>query len=75
MPLQCPKCSGEMKIIAFVNAQAGINQILNHLELPTEALPLTPARGPPLEYGQVDLELEETFDDVPDDDIDQNVSW
>jgi len=33
MPLICPKCGGEMKIIAFVNDHSSLHQILNHLEL------------------------------------------
>ncbi len=64
-----------MKIIAFVTECSSINKILSHLELPVEVPLLAPAHGPPLEYDQVDMELEETFDAQSDYEIDQRVSW
>jgi len=75
MPLLCSKCGGEMKIIAFVKDQSSIYQILDYLELPLVAPPLAPARGPPQEYDQVGFEFEESFDELPDDDIDQSTTW
>lgn len=75
MPLKCPQCGGEMKIIAFIKDQGSINEILSHMTLPIDALVLSSARGPPIEYDQVDRDIEETFDELPEDDIDQSVSW
>lgn len=75
LPRAPSKCGGEMKIIAFVKDKSNIDQILNHLEFPTEAPPISPARGPPLDYDQVELEFDEAFDELPDDNIDQSVSW
>jgi len=37
MPLQCPTCSAEMKIIAFVTEKEAIKKILTHLGEETEA--------------------------------------
>ena len=48
LPLLCPKCGGEMKIIAFINEAVVIREILNHLGEPTSPPMLKPARGPPL---------------------------
>jgi hypothetical protein len=46
-PLQCGRCGGRMKIIAFVVQASQIRQILAHVGLPTEAPMTHPARGPP----------------------------
>ncbi len=32
-PLICPKCQGEMRIIAFIEDEAAIKKILKHLSL------------------------------------------
>ena len=51
-PLVCPKCSGEMHIISFIDQRAVIKKILQHLGLWESHAP--PDRGPP--------EKEITFD-------------
>jgi hypothetical protein len=45
--LVCPECAGRMKIIAVVTASASVRRILAHLDLPTQAPRLRPARPPP----------------------------
>jgi hypothetical protein len=45
--LVCPKCSGPMRRIQFVDDPAVIERICSHLGLPTAAPPVAPARGPP----------------------------
>ena len=47
-PLLCPKCGGEMRIIAFINEAIAVREILAHLGEPTSPPPLAPARRPPL---------------------------
>lgn len=47
-PLVCPKCGGEMRIIAFINDGPVIREILGHLGEPTSVPHISPARGPPL---------------------------
>ena len=32
-PLTCPKCQGEMRIIAFISDYAVVDRIINHLKL------------------------------------------
>ncbi|MBI4490554.1 MAG: hypothetical protein HY694_15835 [Deltaproteobacteria bacterium] len=45
-PLVCPKCSGEMRIISFIDQRDVIRKILEHLGLWEEAH-APPDRGPP----------------------------
>jgi hypothetical protein len=45
--LVCPKCDGSMRLIATIEERDVIVKILRHLELPTEPLPIAPARDPP----------------------------
>jgi hypothetical protein len=47
MPLLCPACSGEMRILAFLTDPPTVSAILIHLELPHRPPPISPARGPP----------------------------
>ncbi len=44
----CPKCGGDMKIIAAIMKTEVIRQILDHLGLPSMPPEVTPARAPPL---------------------------
>ena len=47
-PLLCPKCGGEIRIIAFLTEASAVREILAHLGEPTSPPPMAPARGPPL---------------------------
>ncbi len=47
LPLVCPACGGEMKILAFLTDPPVVSAILLHLDLPHQPPPLSPARGPP----------------------------
>ena len=64
--LDCPKCSGRMKLIAFITGAGTARQILEHLELPTTGPPTAKAermgsdeREPAPEYDLVDPSWEE----------------
>jgi len=47
-PLTCPRCQGEMRLIAFLTEPAAIRMILAHLGESTTPPPLAPrARAPP----------------------------
>jgi len=48
LPLLCPRCGGEMRIIAFITEAAVIRAIPGHLGQPEQPPRLRPARGPPL---------------------------
>ena len=45
--LTCPWCGGPRKLIALLTDGLVVRKILEHLNLPTEPLPLAPARAPP----------------------------
>ena len=45
--LTCPRCGGPRKLIALLTDGLVVRRILEHLRLPTEPLPLAPARAPP----------------------------
>jgi hypothetical protein len=47
LPLVCVRCRSPMKLIAFITEPFTIENILNHIGLPTEPPRLSPARDPP----------------------------
>ena len=76
-PLVCPRCGGEMRIIAFITDACAVREILSHLGEPTSPPPIAPARGPPL-WEMTDAEQGE-FDPpdqpAPDYPFDQRIAW
>ena len=58
-PLECPNCGGDIRLIAFITQPGPIRKILTHLGEPLEPPPVSPARGPPTDWG----ELVQTHDD------------
>ena len=47
-PLLCPKCGGQMCLIAFVTEGTQIRKILDHIGADSEPPQKSPALGPPL---------------------------
>jgi hypothetical protein len=47
LPLVCPNCGADMRIIAFVTEAAPVKQILTHIGEPPRPPPISPARGRP----------------------------
>jgi len=47
LPLACPNCGADMRIVAFVTEAAPVRRILNHSGEPAEPPRISPARGPP----------------------------
>jgi len=76
-PLLCPRCGGQMRIIALITDGASIREILDHLGEATSPPRILPARGPPLwempgaEPGQFDPQ----FQPAPDYEFDQRIAW
>jgi hypothetical protein len=65
MPLLCPVCGGEMRIISFITLPSTTRCILLHLHLPHRPPRVSPARGPP--QAEFDLDQSPAFDlAVPD---------
>ena len=60
-PLQCPNCSGQMKIVSFITAPLLIKKILKHLGIRKQK----PSRDPPdlPENGPTELNFEPFVDD------------
>jgi hypothetical protein len=44
LPLTCPNCGADMRIIAFVTDAAPVKQILTHIGEPPRPPPITPLR-------------------------------
>ena len=52
-PLACPTCGGAIRLIAFITEPGPIRKILTHLGEPLEPPPVSPARGPPTDWGEL----------------------
>lgn len=76
-PLICPKCVGEMKIIAFINEKDEVQKILKHMGEPTEPPKLAKARDQPLwEMQTSDIEEFDPMAQVmPDYEFDPRIVW
>jgi len=76
-PLLCPKCGGQMRIIAFITEAPAVREILAYLGEPTSAPRMAPARGPPL-WGMADAgqgESDPQAQRAPDTEFDQRIAW
>ncbi len=47
LPLICPRCGAEMRLIAAITDRPAIERILPHIGQPPRPPPIAPARGPP----------------------------
>ncbi len=76
-PLICPKCGGEMKIIAFINEKDEVQKILKHLGVPTEPPKMAKARDPPLWELQASgiEEFDPMVQVMRDYEFDQRIVW
>ena len=52
-PLECPACGGDIRLIAFITEPGPIQKIFTHLGEPLEPPPMSPARGPPTDWGEL----------------------
>ena len=77
LPLLCPQCGGEMRIIAFITEGTAIREILGHLGEPTSPPRLMPARGPPLweMQGSGSDAIDPHAQPAPDYEFDQRIAW
>jgi len=78
LPLRCPLCGAEMRIIAFITDAPTVRAILAHLGEPTAPPRSAPARGPPL-WAAAGAEQDPTPDPAiqpaPADEFDQRIAW
>jgi len=52
-PVACPGCGGDIRLVAFITDLGPIRKILTHLGEPLEPPPVSPARGPPTDWGEL----------------------
>ena len=84
LPLTCPNCGADMRIVAFITEAAPVERILTHIGEPAQPPPIAPARGPPLweeeDSGAIVLDEERFTGDPfaqpePEYEFDQRRSW
>jgi len=51
--LECPACGGDIRLIAFITEPGPVRKILTHLGEPLEPPPISPARWPPTDWGEL----------------------
>jgi hypothetical protein len=84
-PLLCPKCGGQMRLIAFITEGTQIRKILDHIGVDSEPPYISPARGPPL-WDDCDAQLDDgaqiepadwdlAAQPAPDFEVDQRINW
>ena len=83
-PLLCPKCGGQMRIIAFITHSADIRHVLDHIGADSEPPHIAPARGPPWWDGcdaqagegvEVDPDWDDAAQPAPEFEVDQRINW
>ena len=52
-PLACPNCGGDIRLISFITDPEPIRKILTHLGEPLDPPRVSPARGPPVDWGEL----------------------
>ena len=83
-PLLCPKCGGQMRLIAFITEGMQTRKILEHIGVDFEPPHIAPAREPPLWCGcdaqtdegvRIDPDWDLAAQPTPDFEVDQRVNW
>ena len=67
LPLSCPICHSQMRIIAFINDAGIVKKILDHIGESTQPPRIAPARGPPL--------WDPSAQPAPEVEFDQRIAW
>lgn len=82
LPLVCPICGAQMRIIAFITDADTVRKILDHIGESTQPPRIAPARGPPLweaamalEQAGNDPEWDMSAQLVPEFEFDQRIAW
>ncbi|MGH8474534.1 MAG: hypothetical protein ACRER2_01970 [Methylococcales bacterium] len=79
LPLVCPRCSGELKIVAFLTETDPIQRILIYIGEPATPPGIAPARAPPdwieADFDQTVLHESENVEPVPEFEFHQTLSW
>jgi hypothetical protein len=77
LPLVCPNCGADMRIIAFITEAAPVEQILLALGEPPRPPPITPARAPPAwnEAPEPASDWDLVAQPEPELEFDQRIAW
>ncbi|WPL14899.1 Putative transposase [Thiorhodovibrio litoralis] len=77
LPLTCPNCGADMRLIAFITEAAPIGQILTHIGEPPRPPPIAPARGPPAwdDAPEPAPDWDDFAQPEPEFEFDQRVAW
>lgn len=76
LPLICPHCGAEMRLIAAITDKPSIERILIHIGETPKPPPITPARGPPQWERDFDQRpMGDAVEPIPDYQFDQRISW
>ena len=82
LPLSCPICHSQMRIIAFINDVGTVKKILDHIGESTQPPRIAPARGPPLwdaalasEQAENDPQWDSSAQHTPEVEFDQRIAW
>jgi hypothetical protein len=77
LPLTCPNCGADMRIIAFITDVAPVERILTHIGEPSRPPPIAPARGPPAweDAPEPMPDWDLLGPPEPDFEFDQRVAW
>jgi hypothetical protein len=77
LPLVCPNCGADMRLIAFITEAAPVERILTHIGEPPRPPLISPARGPPAwdEAPEPMPDWDLLQQPEPDVEFDQRVSW
>ena len=83
LPLSCPICHSQMRIIAFINDTGTVKKLLDHIGESTQPPRIAPARGPPLweaaaaaaEQAENDPQWGSAGHPAPEIGFDQRIAW
>ena len=82
LPLSCPICHSQMRIIAFINDASTVGKILDHIGESPQPPRIAPARGPPLweaaaaaQQARNDPQWDPSAQRAPEMEFDQRIAW
>ena len=82
LPLVCPVCQAQMRIIAFITDAGTVRKILDHIGESAQPPTIAPARGPPLweaamasEHAGNDPQWDMSAQPEPEFEFDQRIAW
>ena len=81
LPLSCPICHSQMRIIAFINDAGTVKKILDHIGESTQPPRIAPARGPPrweaaaAAEARNDPQWDSSAQPAPEIEFDQRIAW